>query len=139
MLSFLRSLVVRLFLFLRSSLPGLTLLFGVFPLQDGYLRLYDIGSGELLEEEHAHDGAIWSIALQPDEVPLLLLLLFVHACMHWLLLSIFSVVFGGFLAQHEAVTSCPLFLQQGFVTASADHTVKFWEYELQKTAQSGPG
>eukprot|EP00730_Choanoeca_flexa_P002941 TRINITY_DN11236_c0_g1_i1.p1 TRINITY_DN11236_c0_g1~~TRINITY_DN11236_c0_g1_i1.p1 ORF type:complete len:887 (+),score=245.99 TRINITY_DN11236_c0_g1_i1:1629-4289(+) len=58
--------------------------------KDGYLRLYEIASGELLHEQQAHDGALWSIALTPDE--------------------------------------------QGFVTGSADKTVKFWDYELESEA-----
>eukprot|EP00045_Choanoeca_perplexa_P011851 m.127069 g.127069 ORF g.127069 m.127069 type:complete len:887 (+) comp15791_c0_seq6:95-2755(+) len=60
--------------------------------KDGYLRLYEIASGELLHEVAAHDGALWSIALTPDE--------------------------------------------QGFVTGSADKSVKFWDFELESQAAS---
>ena len=53
----------------------------------GELQLFDLGSGDMIEEiEDAHESAIWSLDLQPDD--------------------------------------------QGFVTGSADKTVKFWEFEL---------
>jgi len=53
----------------------------------GQLQLFDLGSGDMIEEiEDAHESAIWTLDLQPDD--------------------------------------------QGFVTGSADHTVKFWEFEL---------
>ena len=62
--------------------------------RDGHLRLFDIGSGEMLDDVQAHEGAIWSIAMQPDK--------------------------------------------QGFVSASADKDLKFWEFELTE-ATSGSG
>lgn len=62
--------------------------------RDGHLRLFDIGSGEMLDDVQAHEGAIWSIAMQPDK--------------------------------------------QGFVSASADKDLKFWEFELTE-ASSGSG
>ena len=62
--------------------------------RDGHLRLFDIGSGEMLDDVQGHEGAIWSMAMQPDK--------------------------------------------QGFVTASADKDIKFWEFELTE-AESGSG
>lgn len=36
--------------------------------QTGKLQLYDLASGSLMETLDAHDGAVWSIALSPDQV-----------------------------------------------------------------------
>lgn len=36
--------------------------------QTGKLQLYDLASGSLIETLDAHDGAVWSIALSPDQV-----------------------------------------------------------------------
>lgn len=36
--------------------------------QTGKLQLYDLASGSLMEALDAHDGALWSIALSPDQV-----------------------------------------------------------------------
>ena len=36
--------------------------------QTGKLQLYDLASGSLMETLNAHDGAVWSIALSPDQV-----------------------------------------------------------------------
>lgn len=36
--------------------------------QTGKLQLYDLASGSLLETLAAHDGALWSISLSPDQV-----------------------------------------------------------------------
>lgn len=38
--------------------------------QTGKLQLYDLASGTLMETLNAHDGAVWSIALSPDQVTL---------------------------------------------------------------------
>lgn len=38
------------------------------PPQTGKLQLYDLASGSLVETLSAHDGAVWSIALSPDQV-----------------------------------------------------------------------
>lgn len=35
--------------------------------QTGKLQLYDLASGSLMETLDAHDGAVWSIALSPDQ------------------------------------------------------------------------
>lgn len=63
--------------------------------RDGHLRLFDIGSGEMLDDVQAHEGAIWSIAMQPDK--------------------------------------------QGFVSASADKDLKFWEFELTEASSGSSG
>lgn len=36
--------------------------------QTGKLQLYDLASGNLLETIDAHDGALWSLSLSPDQV-----------------------------------------------------------------------
>lgn len=36
--------------------------------QTGKLQLYDLASGALLEAADAHDGALWSLCLSPDQV-----------------------------------------------------------------------
>lgn len=36
--------------------------------QTGRLQLYDLASGTLLETIDAHDGALWSMSLSPDQV-----------------------------------------------------------------------
>lgn len=36
--------------------------------QTGNLQLYDLASGTLLETIAAHDGALWSMSLSPDQV-----------------------------------------------------------------------
>ena len=36
--------------------------------QTGKLQLYDLASGNLLETVDAHDGALWSLSLSPDQV-----------------------------------------------------------------------
>lgn len=36
--------------------------------QTGKLQLYDLASGNLLETIDAHDGALWSMSLSPDQV-----------------------------------------------------------------------
>lgn len=36
--------------------------------QTGRLQLYDLASGTLLETVDAHDGALWSMSLSPDQV-----------------------------------------------------------------------
>ncbi|XP_004714929.1 WD repeat-containing protein 3 [Echinops telfairi] len=58
----------------------------------GKLQLFDLASGNLLETLDAHDGAVWSMSLSPD--------------------------------------------QRGFVTGSADKSVKFWDFELVKDKNS---
>ncbi|XP_062906768.1 WD repeat-containing protein 3 [Mobula hypostoma] len=58
----------------------------------GKLQLFDLASGNMLETFDAHDGAVWSVSLAPD--------------------------------------------QRGFVSGSADKTVKFWEFELVKDEDS---
>lgn len=50
------------------------------------MQLFELGSGDLLEDVPAHSGAVWSLDVAPDK--------------------------------------------RGFVTGSADHDVKFWEFEL---------
>ncbi|XP_069744504.1 WD repeat-containing protein 3 [Narcine bancroftii] len=60
--------------------------------KSGKLQLFDLASGNLLETFDAHDGAIWSVSLAPD--------------------------------------------QRGFISGSADKTVKFWEFELVKDENS---
>ena len=35
--------------------------------QTGNLQLYDLASGTLLETIAAHDGALWSMSLSPDQ------------------------------------------------------------------------
>ena len=54
--------------------------------QGGGVLLYEVGSGELLQNLEAHSGAVWSVDVSPD--------------------------------------------RRGMVTGSADHNVKFWEFEL---------
>lgn len=34
----------------------------------GNLQLFDLASGNLLETIAAHDGALWSMSLSPDQV-----------------------------------------------------------------------
>lgn len=36
--------------------------------QTGNMQLYDLASGNLLETIAAHDGALWSMSLSPDQV-----------------------------------------------------------------------
>jgi U3 small nucleolar RNA-associated protein 12 len=52
----------------------------------GQVQLYEVGSGDLLQEVGAHSGAVWSVDVSPD--------------------------------------------RRGLVTGSADHDVKFWDFEL---------
>ncbi|KAL6045453.1 beta transducin [Balamuthia mandrillaris] len=52
----------------------------------GTIELYDLASSTCLQLEEAHNGAVWSISINPD--------------------------------------------QTGFVSASADQTVQFWDFEL---------
>ena len=54
--------------------------------QTGQVQLYEVGSGDLLQEAGAHSGAVWSVDVSPD--------------------------------------------RRGLVTGSADHDVKFWDFEL---------
>ena len=54
--------------------------------QTGQVQLYEVGSGDLLQEVGAHSGAVWSVDVSPD--------------------------------------------RRGLVTGSADHDVKFWDFEL---------
>ena len=75
-----------------------------FTPQSGEIQLFNLSASSLLESVQAHDEgkAVWSLCLQPDKVHM----------------SILSVCFVLFLPQ------------RGFVSGSADHTVKFWEFEL---------
>ena len=50
------------------------------------MQLFDLGSGELLQDVSAHSGAVWTVDVSPDK--------------------------------------------HGVVTGSADHDVKFWDFEL---------
>ncbi len=61
----------------------------------GHIQLFDVASGEMLENIEAHTKAIWSLVVSPDK--------------------------------------------QGFVTGSADHDVKFWEFELVTDEAKGRG
>lgn len=54
--------------------------------QAGRVQLYDIGSGDLLQDVQAHSGAVWSVDVHPD--------------------------------------------RHGVATGSADHNIKFWDFEL---------
>jgi U3 small nucleolar RNA-associated protein 12 len=71
---------------------GLALAFGpadrhlMVGTKDGKLHLLDLASGDCLQSEAAHTGAIWSIDVRPDG--------------------------------------------KGIVTGSADHEVKFWDFEM---------
>lgn len=40
------------------------------PGQSGKLQVFELASGALLETVDAHDGALWSLCLAPDQVPL---------------------------------------------------------------------
>ena len=60
--------------------------------QAGHLQLFDLGSGDLLQDAPAHSGAVWSVDVSPD--------------------------------------------RRGVVTGSADHDVKFWEFELASDPES---
>jgi len=40
----------------------------VFPCQSGKLQIFELASGSLLEAVDAHDGAVWSLCLAPDQV-----------------------------------------------------------------------
>ena len=40
----------------------------VLPWQAGHLELFDISSGAMTESFEAHEGAVWSICLSPDQV-----------------------------------------------------------------------
>ena len=57
--------------------------------KEGKMQLFELASGACIEEYSAHDGAVWSLALRPDN--------------------------------------------RGLASASADHTVKFWSFELVET------
>ncbi|XP_061419102.1 LOW QUALITY PROTEIN: WD repeat-containing protein 3 [Lethenteron reissneri] len=59
----------------------------------GKLQLFDLASGLQMECVDAHDGAVWSLCMAPD--------------------------------------------QRGFVSGGADKLVKFWEFELVKSADAG--
>jgi len=36
--------------------------------QSGKIQIFDLASGSLLETTDAHDGALWSMCLSPDQV-----------------------------------------------------------------------
>jgi U3 small nucleolar RNA-associated protein 12 len=59
-------------------------------LQCGHLQLLELSSNCVIEEIPAHEGAVWAVALSPDN--------------------------------------------RGMASGSADHTVKFWEFELVSSA-----
>lgn len=42
----------------------------VFSCQSGKLQIFELASGSLLETVDAHDGALWSLCLAPDQVNL---------------------------------------------------------------------
>lgn len=39
-----------------------------FICQSGKLQIFELASGSLLEAVDAHDGAVWSLCLAPDQV-----------------------------------------------------------------------
>jgi hypothetical protein len=43
----------------------------MFNYQSGKLQIFDVGSGELLEEVEAHTGAVWSLCMSPDRVSII--------------------------------------------------------------------
>lgn len=93
--------------------------FFLLPGQSGKLQIFELASGTLLETVDAHDGALWSLCLAPDQVCL------PHP----------AASCGGRAAftDHRSVV---LSLQRGIVTGSADKTVKFWDFELMKDQKS---
>lgn len=56
------------------SVPVLPLVLGgasspaSLPPQSGKLQIFELASGSLLETVDAHDGAVWSLCLAPDQV-----------------------------------------------------------------------
>ena len=77
-------------------------------MQSGEIQLFSLSTGTLLESVQGHNEgkAVWSLCLQPDKV--------------------------SKDVDHVRLWDIQLFIkwQRGFVTGSADHTVKFWEFEL---------
>jgi len=36
--------------------------------KEGFLELYEISSGALLEKQQAHKGAVWSLSVRPNKL-----------------------------------------------------------------------
>lgn len=51
-----------------GPVPGGTTLNLLTSRQSGKLQLFELASGALLETVDAHEGALWSLCLAPDQV-----------------------------------------------------------------------